>query len=294
MSPHYHITSGPEMENPHLKVDWFSHWLQKAENGVQLTPKVSLYPINGEHWEHFTKWPVTGTTYKREYLSGAASGSSAVSLHDGSLTSAVPASEEGDTEPLLPASSPCSRLSAQWTAGAESNPFCDTTNNTFEATSLTYTGAPVTSDTKITGLITANLWATLSTTDATLIPVLSEVEPSGKSNQITAGYLLASQRAVDPTLSTYGPKGLMIRPWHPYTQESQKGVTPGQATEYNIEIYPTSDIVKAGNRLRLTIATADTPSTLTPLPSLGQEVGGTLTVLHDAAHPSNVQLPFAP
>ena len=47
----------------------------------------------------------------------------------------------------------------------------------------------------------------------------------------------------------------MIRPWHPYTKESQKGVTPGQPTEYSIEIYPTSDIVKAGNRLRLTIAT---------------------------------------
>jgi len=294
MSPHYHITSGPEMEDPNMKVDWFSHWLQKAENGVQLSPKVSLYPINGEHWEHFTKWPVPGTAYKREYLSGAASGSSAVSLHDGSLASAAPASQEGDTEPLLPASSPCSRLTAQWTAGATSNPFCDTTNNTFEATSLTYTSAPVTSDTKITGLITADLWATLSTTDATLIPVLSEVEPSGKSNQITAGYLLASQRAVDPTLSTYGPKGVMIRPWHPYTKESQKGVTPGQPTEYDIEIYPTSDVVKAGNRLRLTIATADTPSTLTPLPSLGQEIGGTLTVLHDAAHPSNVLLPFAP
>jgi putative CocE/NonD family hydrolase len=294
MSPHYHITSGPELENPNMKLDWFSHWLQKAENGVQLTPKVNLYPINGEHWEHFTRWPVPGTVYKREYLTGAASGSSAISLHDGSLAGTAPASEEGDTEPLLPASSPCSRLTAQWTAGAASNPFCDTTNNTFEATSLTYTTAPMTADTKITGLISANLWAELSTTDATLIPVLSEVEPSGKSNQITAGYLLASQRAIDPALSIYGPKGVMIRPWHPYTKESQKGVTPGEPTAYDIEIYPTSDVVKAGNRLRLTIATADTPSTLTPLPSLGQEIGGTLTVLHDAAHPSSLLLPLAP
>ena len=48
----------------------------------------------------------------------------------------------------------------------------------------------------------------LSTTDATMIAVLSEVEPSGASNQITAGYLLASQRALDPELSTYGPKHL--------------------------------------------------------------------------------------
>ncbi len=294
MSPHYHITKGPELEDPNLKQEWFSHWLLGAKNGVQKTPKVNLYSINGEHWEHFTRFPLPKTSYKPLYLSGAASGSSAISLHDGSLTSAPPASETGDTAPLLPASSPCSRLTAQWTAGAASNPICDTKNNTFEATSLTYTSQPVTSPTKITGLITGKLWATLSTTDATLIAVLSEVEPSGASDQITAGYLLASQRAIDPELSTFGPRHLMTRPWHPFTKESQQGVTPGEPTEYKIEIYPTSDIVKPGDRLRLTIATADTISTLPPAPTLGQSLGGTITVLHDAQYPSNVMLPFGP
>jgi putative CocE/NonD family hydrolase len=294
MSPHYHITKGPALEDPNLKPEWFSHWLLKAKNGVQHTPKVNLYSINGEHWEHFKRFPLAKTKYQRMYLNGAASGSSALSLHDGSLAATAPGSEAGDIQPLLPASSPCSRMSAQWTAGAASNPFCDTNNQTYEATSLTYTSAPMQSATKITGQITANLWAKLSTTDATLIAVLSEVEPSGASNQITAGFLLASQRAVDPALSTYGPKHVLIRPWHPYTKESQHGVTPNEATEYNIEIYPTSAIVKPGNRLRLTIGTANTPSTLTPLPDLGQELGGTLTLLHDAQHPSNVLLPFAP
>jgi uncharacterized protein len=292
MSPHYHITKGPEMEDPNLKQEWFSHWLLGAKNNAQKTPKINLYSINGEHWEHFTRFPLPKTDYRKLYLSGAASGSSPISLHDGSLASAPPAKEEGDTEPLLPASSPCSRMTAQWTAGALSNPVCDTNNNTYEATSLTYTTQPVTTATKITGLITANLWATLSTTDATLVAVLSEVEPSGASNQITAGFLLASQRDVDPELSTYGPKHLMIRPWHPFTKESQKAVTAGEPTEYKIEIYPTSDIVKPGNRLRLTIGTADTFSTLPPEETLGQSLGGTITILHDAQYPSNVLLPF--
>jgi len=295
MSPHYHITEGPPLEDPNLKQEWFSHWLLKVKNGVQETPKVNLYSINGEHWEHFTRFPLPKTKYQRLYLSGAASGSTAISLHDGSLASAPPASQVGDTEPLLPASSPCSRMTAQWTAGAASNPFCDTNNVTYEASSLTYTTAPMQSATKITGLISANLWATLSTTDATLIAVLSEVEPSGASNQITAGFLMASQRAIEPTLSTYGPHGKpMIRPWHPFTKESQQAVAPNEPTEYDIEIYPTSAIVKPGNRLRLTIGTANTPSTMTPLPNLGQELGGTITLLHDAQHPSNVLLPLTP
>jgi len=295
MSPHYHITEGPEKEDPNVEVEWFEHWLQGKDNGAQHTPKVNLYPINGAHWEHFTRFPVPHTGYQHFYLSGAASGSSPLSLHDGSLGSSKPAAtESGDTAPLLPASSPCSRMTAQWTAGAASEPLCDENNTTYEATALTYTTQPMAAATTITGLITANLWAKLSTTDATLVAVLSEVEPSGKSNQITAGFLLASQRAVDPELSTYAPRHLMVRPWHPFTKESQKAVTPGEPTEYNIEIYPTSDIVKAGNRLRLTIGTSDTFSTLTPEPDLGQELGGTITVLHDNEYPSNVLLPVVP
>jgi putative CocE/NonD family hydrolase len=294
MSPHYHITQGPPLEDPNLKLHWFSHWLLKAANGVQYTPKVNLYSINGEHWEHFTRFPVAKTRYTRMYLSGAASGSSPLSLHDGSLATAPPAGESGDTEPLLPGSSPCSRMTAQWTAGAASNPFCDTNNQTYEATSLTYTTAPMQSPMKLTGLITADLWAKLTSTDATLIAVLSEVEPSGSSDQLTAGFLLASQRAIDPSLSTYTSKGLMIRPWHPFTKESQQAVTPNEATEYSVEIYPTSAIVKAGDRLRLTIGTANTFSTMTPLPDLGQELGGAITLLHGGGRDSNLLLPVAP
>jgi uncharacterized protein len=294
MSPHYHITAGPPLEDPNLKLEWFSHWLQKVDNGVQNTPKVNLYAINGERWEHFTHFPVAKTHYTRMYLSGAASGSAPLSLHDGSLVAKPAAEESGETEPLLPASSPCSRMTAQWTAGAASNGFCDTNNETYEATSLTYTTAPMQSPMKLTGLITADLWAKLTSTDATLIAVLSEVEPSGASNQITAGFLLASQRAIDPSLSTYAGNGLMIRPWHPFTKESQQAVTPNEATEYQVEIYPTSAIVKPGDRLRLTIGTANTFSTMTPLPDLGQELGGAITLLHGGGHASNVLLPVAP
>ncbi len=64
MSPHYHITKGPELEDPNLKQEWFSHWLLGAKNGVQKTPKVNLYSINGEGWEHFTRFPLPKTSYQ--------------------------------------------------------------------------------------------------------------------------------------------------------------------------------------------------------------------------------------
>jgi putative CocE/NonD family hydrolase len=297
MSPHYHVTSGPAMEDPKLKEEWFSHWLLGANNGVQRTPHVNLYSINGSSWEHFKSFPLPKTSYQRMYLSGEPSGSNAISLHDGSLASSPPTAKSGDLAPLLPASSPCSRETAQWTAGAGSNNVCDTNNATYEASSLTYTTPPLKSAMQITGLISADLWAELSATDATLVAVLSDVEASGASNQITAGFLMASQRALDPSLSTYAKSGkakVIIRPWHPFTKESQQAVTPNQPTEYEIEIYPTSAIVKAGDRLRLTIGTANTFSSAPPLPTLGNELGGTITLLHGGSYPSNVVLPIAP
>ena len=125
----------------------------------------------------------------------------------------------------------------------------------------------------------------------TLVAVLSDVAPAtGKSTQVTAGFLLASQRAVDPQKSSYSPSGQLIRPWHPFTKASQQPVTPGDPNEYQIEIYPTSQVFKKGHQIRLTIGTADTPATSTPLPDLVNELG-TITVLHGPAYPSNVLLP---
>jgi uncharacterized protein len=294
MSPHYHVSTAPTTADPQLKEKWFAHWLLGTNNGVQHTPKVNLYPINGTHWVHYTRFPAPETTYQRLHLSGESSGSSPVSLHDGSLAGSTPATEGGDKAPLLPASSPCSRETAQWTAGAASTPVCDTNNLSYEATSLTYTTGPLQAETKITGLITANVWAELSATDATLVAVLSDVEPSGASNQLTAGFLMASQRAVNAKLSTYTPEHLMIRPWHPFTKQSQQAVTPNQPTEYKIEIYPTSANIKAGDRLRLTLGTANTFSSAPPLPDLGQQLGGTITVLHGGRYDSNLQLPTVP
>ena len=287
MMPQYH--GGPdETEWDKQKVGkeadfearWFDHWLNGTDNGVQDYPPVNLDTMGSDQWQHLRKWPLPNTDYTPYYLNDS-----------GALSTSTASKPGGDSEPLLPASSPCSRLTAQWTAGIASGP-CDTDNRTFEATSLTYTTPPLTKDTELTGMVKADLWAELtSAKDATLVAVLSDVDPSsGASNQVTAGFLLASQRAVDPAKSTYAPGGLLIRPWHPFTRASQQPVTPNDANEYQIEIYPTSQVFKKGHEIRLTLATADTPATSTPLPDLPNELG-TITLLHGPAYPSNVTLP---
>src|SRR3954454_13555599 len=287
MMPQYH--GGPDAtswntqnvgDEQAFEANWFDHWLNGASNGVEKFSPVNLYTMGAERWQHLGKWPVPNTTYTPYYLDAGKK-----------LGTKKPTTPTSDTTPLLPASSPCSRMSAQWTAGAASGP-CDTDNSSWEATGLTYTTPPLTNDTELTGLIKASVYAELtSAKDATLVAVLSDVDPaSGKSNQVTAGFLLASQRAIDKKKSWYSKSGQMIRPWHPFTRASQQAVVPGEADRYDIEIYPTSQVVKTGHEIRLTIGTADTPATQTPLPDLVNEVG-TITLLHGPAYPSNVLLP---
>jgi uncharacterized protein len=287
MMPQYH--GGPDAtswnkqnvgDELDFEAKWFDHWLNGADNGVDKFPPVNLYTMGAERWQHLDRWPLPNTSYTPYYLDAG-----------GKLGTAKPTAPSGDTTPLLPASSPCSRMSAQWTAGLAKGP-CETDNSTWEATGLTYTTPPLTKDVELTGLVKADIWAELTAaTDATLVAVLSDVDPSsGKSTQVTAGFLLASQRAVDPAKSTYSRGGVLIRPWHPFTRASQEPVAPNDPNEYQIEIYPTSQVFKKGHQIRLTIGTADTPATQTPLTDLVNELG-TITVLHGPAYASNVLLP---
>ena len=55
-----------------------------------------------------------------------------------------------------------------------------------------------------------------------------------------------------------------------------------------------SVMIKPGNRLRLTIGTANTLTDVPSAPTLGQELGGTITLLHGGPYSSSVLLPVMP
>jgi uncharacterized protein len=299
-TPNYHSESDASVwaklgigTEERVGLRWFGHWLKGERNGIQKLPHVNLYTMGANRWEHPSTWPLPNARYTHYYLGAGKSGSSS-SLNDGTLSIGKPRARGGDTEPLLPASSPCSRMTAQWTAGIAALGSCQTDNSTYEKSSLTYTTPPLKASTEVTGPIVGHIWAELNgASDATLTAVLSDVNPNGESNQLTAGFLLASQRAVDRKLSTYA-HGVMIRPWHPFTRASQRSVPPNRPELYQIEIYPTSNVFRAGDRIRLTIGTANTPGTMTPAPDLLNETGGELRVLRGPRYDSYVQLPVIP
>ena len=287
MTPNYHGAANPAAwakqgigSEEAVTLRWFDRWLKGVKNGIEKTPRVNLFTMGADRWQHADTWPLPKTSYRR------------LNLGAKTLSLAKPGVEGSESMPMLPISSPCSRLTVQWTAGLAPLSSCETDNSSFEATALTYTTAPLAKDTEVTGPITATIWATITNaTDATLVGVLSDVSGS-KSTQITAGFLQASLRAVDRSKAALSPGGQVIRPWHPFTLDSRQPVEPGVPTEYQIEIYPTSNVFKKGHRIRLTINTANTPGTLPTAAQLLGELGGTIQVLHGSAHPSRVLLPL--
>jgi len=73
---------------------------------------------------------------------------------------------------------------------------------------------------------------------------------------------------------------------------------PGVIYPITIQLYPTSNLFKAGHRIRLDISSSNfprfdvNPNTGEPLNAHRRMAVATNTIYHDAAHPSHVVLPL--
>src|SRR5204863_3503810 len=82
--------------------------------------------------------------------------------------------------------------------------------------------------------------------------------------------------------------------------EREELMKPGEVYEFTIRLYPTSNVFKAGHRVRLDISSSNfprfdvNPNTGEPLNGNRRTVTATNTIYHDAAHPSHVMLPIIP
>jgi putative CocE/NonD family hydrolase len=282
----------PSLNN--LQLAWMDRWLKGIHNGVDKFPAVETYYLGAGKWAPDKKYPAARTRYERWYLS-AASGSG-TSLYAGSLAPAADGGETQVTIPWIPVNGACSRSTTQWTAGLVAGATCENDNQLSELLSATFTTPPFTEPYAISGPIDATIWISSTNTDAQVVATISDVDPSGASSQITAGTLVASLRALTPAscgsivtdCSIYA-KGALIEPWHPYTRASQVALTPGEPTQLEIEIFPTTAVIQPGHSLRLTIGTGDFPHE-TPTASTVVDALGIDTLYLGPDHPSSIYL----
>jgi putative CocE/NonD family hydrolase len=265
-----------------LTLQWFDAHVRGIDTGSECIPAVTQYVLGAERYESAPTWPIPGLRAARWHLRG-----------DGTPTEAEPGGAEAGRQYLqAPVTGVCTRSTNQWLIGVLGQTPCATDNRLDEALSLTYTTDPFAEDVRIDGPMEADLWLDTALGGEALTSVaVSSVSPDGTSRGITNGLLRASHRAVDPARSRM-LDGQSIQPWHPFTEAALQDVPAGEPVLLPVEIFPTSVVIPAGNRLRVTVAAYDVPHALPPLPAaLASLASGPVTVLNDADHPSSLVLP---
>jgi len=119
--------------------------------------------------------------------------------------------------------------------------------------------------------------------DTDLEVTISEVRPDGSEVYVQSGWLRASQRALDEDASTE------LMPVHTHLEEDAEPLEPGEFTPVRVEIFPFAHPFRAGSQIRITIDAPGSARAVWEFETL--DLGETVTIAHDAEHPSQVVLP---
>lgn len=295
-----------------LMLQWFDKHVKGMDTNTEAIPPVTQYVKNLKRfpWHGFvstTDWPHPQLAPERWYLRG-----------DRSLDARAPETEEPGHD-IDAAQQPdvaygksangkrlefkftlndgtrCSVSFRQWTLGAAglSPDNCYDENTELDVDALNFDTAPMADDYYLNGPMQADIWISTTGENAVLSVWINEVTPQGESLPIANGLLLASARAVDTTRSRF-INGEMIQPYHFLTQEAELPVVPGEVFKMQVEIFPSSYIVRKGNRLRVSIASSNQAQGILNYPRQAQVIGSTMTIHNSAEYPSSVLLPVVP
>jgi uncharacterized protein len=256
---------------------FFDHFLKKIDNGWQREAPIYYRTLNapaGRQWSSADRWPLANARNQTWHLGGGASPGTAGSLTTKSVDKPAP-SDESD-EFVVDYAPKCSGKPdlyfLMWPCPVDRH-------------GLSYTTSPFTADTHIAGHPIADLWISSTATDADVFVYLEDVAPSGDITIVTHGRLRASHRGEQrPPYANF-----MGLPYHRGERADAQPLVPNEPARLRLDLLPTSTIVKAGHRLRLTVAGADPRQrsrnvTFDPAP--------TLAIHFERGHVSELTLPI--
>ncbi len=303
-SAHGQVDFGPvaaiDSEEFHLR--WYDRWLKGAENAAERESPIKIFVMgggseaktdNGRHlhggvWRDEGEWPLARTVFTPYYLHG-----------DGTLSPEKPAEASSSTsydfDPRYPVPTIGGNISSAngiMLQGAWDQKCNELVWNCKDSLPLSarrdvvvFVTPPLNEDVEVTGPIDVKVWASSSAVDTDLTAKLIDVHPP--SADFPAG--------IDMNLEDG-----IIRARFRDSLERQELLKPGEIYEFTIRLYPTSNLFKAGHRIRLDISSSNfprfdvNPNTGEPLNAQRRMVTATSAVYHDAAHPSHVVLPIVP
>lgn len=246
---------------------WADFALRDARNEYATGAPVRLFVMGENVWRDEQEFPLARTKYTNYYL------------RPGALDTAKPGSEPPQVFTYNPAN-PVPTIGGRLCCGGYIPPGpADQSPNESRPDVLVFSTPPLERDVEATGWITVKLFASTSATDTDFTAMLTDVDPSGYSRLLTDGIVRARYRN---------------------SRVRAEKVEPGKIQEYTIDLWATSNLFKAGHRIRLAISSSNFPrfqlnfNTGEGVMGSTRMVSAKQTIYHDSEHPSALVLPVIP
>ncbi|MEY4173460.1 MAG: hypothetical protein RI900_625 [Actinomycetota bacterium] len=142
---------------------------------------------------------------------------------------------------------------------------------------------PLESDLVVVGAGSVDLWVKATSADTDLEVTISEVRPDGTEIYVQSGWLRASQRTLDDRASTD------LTPVYTNLEADAADLPENEFTLVRVALFPFAHPFRAGSRLRLTVDAPGNNRAIWQFRTIA--AGETVTIAHDAEHPSRLVLP---
>jgi len=277
------------------RLRFFDRYLKGIKNGIDTEPPVFNYVMNGKEWRFENEWPLKRQALTKYYFEGGNSLSKSRKI-DGSDKYKADFTHDSRYG---------AHKATRWNAADLREGPMKRTDKDWQC--LTYTSGPLEKDTEVTGHPVVSFWVSSTADDGDFFVYLEDVDEKGEAYYVTEGKLRAGFAGLvaqeDMLASNSRIKILPNLPYHGFkeTDYVDRIFGGGNIVELVFDLFPTSWVFKKGHRIRVSIAAADWPTfdlhpKLSPKnnPSDQANTVPTITVYHDAKHPSSIELPIIP
>ena len=268
-------------------LDFFDYWLKGKDNGVMDRPPVEIQILTGYpgyYWLYENEWPIARTLYTKFYLDA-----SPASWNDGQQTDFL----------KMSTSAPTSGKSKSYSGDVKPDAPC-------YASGVSFVTDPMPEDTVLAGYSKLVTYVSSTTKDMQIHASVRAVDENnqevlylttpgnatlGHYTPFQRGSLKVSHRKLDPVKSTD------YRPYHTHKEKDYQPLTPGEAVEVQVEIWPGTALIKKGWRIRLDVQPVTGcafGTTYTDGESSSYQPGSSHTIYTGPQHVSYLQLPVIP
>jgi len=275
------VDYGPEAEKVNeneTTLRWYDFLFKGVQNEFASGKPVRIFVMGLNQWREEDDWPLARAKSTKYFLHSQGSANS--SRGNGVLSTSAPGAEASDKftydpgKPIPTVGGPLCCDTSHLAPGPRDQRKVEGREDV-----LVYSTAPLERDLEVTGPIRLDFYAASSAVDTDFTAKLVDVLPDGAAINLTEGIVRAKYRD---------------------SQEKATPLVPGQVYAFSIDLWATSNVFRAGHRIRLEISSSNFPrfdrnlNTGESAANSSKWATATNTILHDKAHPSALVLPIVP